>query len=417
MMHKSPFSIDHSLLTLRGILAPQGIITFTTGGDELGLFLKRAYGTVDPAEVRHQWQRRLAEIKSAKVALIGVPMDAGAGFERGSFKGPLGIRSHLAAYQYADIFKRHGILDVGDVWVNPALIDASMLQADQLEQVRNSRLDVLKKVDPEAYEYLKDKHFAVTPHDQYLEAMFLIQGINPTIRFLGLGGDHSTSRVPVQYLTSGKSYDNKDLGVLHFDAHTDLLERRDGVAYSFATWAHYANERIGRQKRLYQVGVRVSGRSKKDWETSLDLIQRRMDDLGPDPDPVEVAADLKHHFDAAGVRRLFISNDIDATDPHYASATGTVEKDGLKPDFVVGLIAEVAKSFEIVGSDIVEVAPPLNGYIPGEPARTLQTACRYLVAQLSATLQVELPDPFHALPPATPEQVSARPSYSPYFSD
>ena len=49
----------------------------------------------------------------------------------------------------------------------------------------------------------------------------------------------------------------RTLGVIHFDAHTDLLHERDGIQCSFATWAYHANEAIGRGGRLQQLGTRI----------------------------------------------------------------------------------------------------------------------------------------------------------------
>ena len=59
-------------------------------------------------------------------------------------------------------------------------------------------------------------------------------------------------------------------GLLHFDAHTDLLQERLGIQYCFATWAYHANELLRRDGRLVQVGIRASGRSQSHWESSLE---------------------------------------------------------------------------------------------------------------------------------------------------
>ena len=101
---------------LRHILQPQGIKVVTTGSDEIADFLRRRDGTTDDAVVQEQWLGTLAKISSARVILLGVPMDIGAGFERGAFKGPLGIRSQLLRVEglYPRL-EEAGVVDVGDV--------------------------------------------------------------------------------------------------------------------------------------------------------------------------------------------------------------------------------------------------------------------------------------------------------------
>ena len=75
---------------------------------------------------------------------------------------------------------------------------------------------------------------------------------------------------------------------------------------------------------------------------------------------------------------MYVSNDIDGTDPKFAAATGTPEPDGLTPELVSGLTLRLGEYFPLIGGDLVEVAPPLAGEVEGEPERTLTTAGQYL---------------------------------------
>jgi len=193
-----------------------------------------------------------------------------------------------------------------------------------------------------------------------------------------LGGDHS---VGWPAFASAHAHWEKNrgrkIGLLHFDAHTDLLAERLGVKYCFATWAWHANELLGRDGRLVQVGIRASGRDQQHWETSLGVRQywaREAQERGPEA----LAEEIAQHFSDRGVDALYVSNDIDGTDPEWAAATGTPEPDGLTPDLVSELTRRLGAQFPLIGGDLVEVAPPLAGEIPGEPTRTLNTAARYL---------------------------------------
>ena len=385
-------------LQLSHLLSPQGIKTVTTGGDEVGRFLSRQFGSVDIEVAREVWLEQLARIEEANLILLGVPSDAGAGFERGSFKGPLGVRSAMLDIPgLKEAFQDHGVVDVGDIRVNPHLVAEDMISAKVRDEVRRDR----------GWQELADLDMPVTPHGALERALELILVINPGARVLMLGGDHSLSQVPVRVLTRGDRAAKKDLGIVHFDAHTDLLSIRDGVDTNFATWAYHANDMVGRGRRLQQLGIRVSGYDRAHWERALDVRQHWSHSTREDPDGI--AAAVIDELTEVGVERVYISNDIDGTDPTYAASTGTMEPGGMMPEFVLDVIARVGANFDVIGSDLVEVAPPLKWHIPGEPVRTIEMAACYTIAQLEAmlgeSLSLEAPIP----KPATEAQVLATP--------
>src|SRR6188472_686927 len=63
------------------------------------------------------------------------------------------------------------------------------------------------------------------------------------------------------------------LSIVQPDAHTDLLPDRLGIPICFATWSYHANELIGRQGRMVQVGTRASRFPREYWESRLDVRQ------------------------------------------------------------------------------------------------------------------------------------------------
>lgn len=383
---------------LSHLLSPQGIKTVTTGGDEVGRFLKRRYGSADLEEARAVWLEQLARIEDASVILLGVPADAGAGFERGSFKGPLGVRTALLDIPgLEEAFQDHGVVDIGDVRVNPHLVAEHMISSDVRDAVRRDR----------GWEELDELDLPVTPHGALERSLELILAINPQARVLMLGGDHSLSQVPVRVLTRQDRNASKDLGIVHFDAHTDLLSIRDGVDTNFATWAYHANDMVGRGRRVQQLGIRVSGYDREHWEDTLGVRQHWASSTREAPD--RIASVVIDELQSVGVKRVYISNDIDGTDPTYAASTGTMEPDGMLPEFVLDVIARVGESFELVGSDLVEVAPPLKWHIPGEPGRTIQMAACYTIAQIEAMLKTSLSLEAPVPEPVTEAQVLAMP--------
>src|SRR5262249_12352584 len=157
----------------------------------------------------------------------------------------------------------------------------------------------------------------VAPLSILERALNLIHQINPGARVHLIGGDHSLTWVPIKVLARREDRPG-EFGIVHFDAHTDLLERRDGLPYSFATWAYHANDAIGRGGRLQQLGVRISGRSREEWERELCLRQFWSQEI-LDRGTEDVIAELLSNLRRAGVQRVYITNDIDGTDPRWAA--------------------------------------------------------------------------------------------------
>lgn len=339
-----------------------GIYTVSTGRAQQLALQQQLYGVATDAEVDLAWRQRLASLESARVVVLGVPSDVGAGFRRGASFGPQEIRRQLLAGQTR--YRDDRVVDLGDVFVVPQLLEDEMLSDAQLRASRQALYG-----DPDA-------PLPVSPLSIAGEALSLVRELAPRAVPLVLGGDHSVAWPVFEAVARGRN----DVGILHFDAHTDLLESRLGIHTCFATWAYHANEIIGRGGRLVQVGIRISGKSREHWESTLDVRQHWADSVTP-----ALGDEIVRHLRAVGVRSLYISNDIDGTDPEYASATGTPEPGGLRPDDVVALIERVGGSFELIGSDLVEVAPPL-GDGGSEPGVTLRTAARYVETQLGLTL-------------------------------
>ena len=211
----------------------------------------------------------------------------------------------------------------------------------------------------------------VSPLSIQTRVLQLLRAINPNARPLVLGGDHSVAWPVAESLAA----QHADLGIVQPDAHTDLLPHRLGIRICFATWSYHANELIGRGGRLVQVGIRASGFSKEHWESTLQVRQFWGDEC--QARGMALVDDIVDHLQRVGVKRVYFSNDIDGTDAAWASATGTPEPGGLRPEQTRALIRRLGEAFELVGADLVEVAPPL-GPTPEATERTLALAADYL---------------------------------------
>lgn len=366
--------------TLETILRPAGggVYVVSTGVAEQAALQRRIYGLPDDADaaaIMAGWQRALDGLAAARIVVLGVPSDTGAGFTRGANRAPAALRARLLEAWPAHPLRAPGVVDVGDVRVVPQLLTDAMLAPEQIEACRRALYGDARAALP------------VAPLDLTERALDLLAALAPQALPIVLGGDHSVGwpafRATWRRVEGPDAPRPGRLGVLHFDAHTDLLPHRLGVEHCFATWAWHANETLGRDGRLVQVGIRASGHPRAHWERTLGVRQFWAHEVAHTP-PAALADTLVAHFRGLGCTALYLSNDIDGTDAAEAAATGTPEPGGLSADLVAEVIARVGAALPIVGADLVEVAPPLAHGLPGEPARTLDVGLRYLARTTEA---------------------------------
>ena len=266
-----------------------------------------------------------------------------------------------------------GVVDVGDVAVNPHLLHDDMLSESQ---IRSSQAALYPGMSAQ-----ESSALPVAPLSMAERALDRIFDLNPRIKILILGGDHSVAWPPVAVLKRRRA---PALGIVQPDAHTDLLAERLGVKICFATWAYHANELIGRNGRLVQVGIRSSRHTQEHWESTLGVRQFWASDIAARGEAA-ILDEVVTHLRARGVRQLYFSNDIDATDAEAAPSTGAPESEGLQPDFVCALVRRLGQAFDLVGADLVEVAPPIGS--AEQSRRTVAVGVRYLLATLEALLE------------------------------
>jgi len=168
------------------------------------------------------------------------------------------------------------------------------------------------------------------------------------------GGEHSVSIGII------KAYYEafKNLTVLQIDAHADLRPSYDGSSFNHACALYDASNNCN----LVQVGVR-----------SMDLSEKEHMDYYK----VYFANEIKYSeewFDDSLKQmseNVYITFDLDAFDPAIMPATGTPEPGGLDWYMVTNYLKKVFEEKNVVGFDIVELAP-INGL----------TAPQFLAAKL-----------------------------------
>lgn len=361
--------------TLGRLLRPAGggIHLVSTGLAEQLALQESLYGVPGEAAVRAAWRADLARLGSARVFLLGIPSDVGAGFQRGASLGPSAIRARLLAEDpgFPARARAAGLVDLGDVFVVPQLLHDEMLAEGQLAA---SRRALYPELDAETAAALP-----VSPLSVAERALALALSVNPGAKVIALGGDHSAAWPVVKALAGVRP----DLGIVQIDAHTDLLEERLGVRYCFGTWSFHANDLVGRRGRLVQVGIRATRHERAHWESKLGVRQFWAAEVNRDPGGALEA--IVGAVRRSGARSLYFSNDIDGTDEAFADATGTPEPGGLAPDFVEALVRRLGREVELAGGDVMEVAPAI-ARSAGGGERTVALAVRYLRATIEAAL-------------------------------
>ena len=174
-----------------------------------------------------------------------------------------------------------------------------------------------------------------------------------------IGGDHFCSFPMIKAI--GDSFKKKnEFGVLIFDAHLDFYNEWDKGAFSHATISHrvfdldYINN-----KNLVIAGTRdidIPELSFADDENIFHLDAYRLLEEGLEKSIQQII----DYFKYSNIKSLYVSIDIDALDPSIAPGTGFAIPGGYSYREMWKTLREIAKSFNIIGFDIVEVAPNLD---------------------------------------------------------
>ncbi|HXH30456.1 MAG TPA: arginase family protein [Bacteriovoracaceae bacterium] len=319
------------LLTLPG----NGVYTVNTGKEKKEKLFAEYYGTKDVEKSKLIWLESLRRINTDRPWLLGIPSDNGGGIHRGANWGPLLLRQEILS-------ERNKFFDLGDVRVIPHLLHDKYLNEATIKLCQKAL-------------YGKVNKLPVSPLSIAQRAVEDLYRAHPSARIVGLGGDHSTSYPLVkEWLASRRNLQRA--AVLHFDAHTDLLDRRLGIDLCFGTWTYQILESLESKDHILQVGIRSSGKNKKHWKTALGVEQlwaSEVNKWGVDKTFKKILA----HYKRLDIEELYISFDIDALDEKYAAATGTPEKGGLLPSDCAALIRLLSREFRVTGADLMEVAP------------------------------------------------------------
>ena len=276
--------------------------------------------------------------------IYGMPMDIGTTNRAGTRFGPKTIRRYGSCKPYheelgIDIFDDFKAIDYGDMKMSEGYI------IDDMTTVINTVEGILEK----------------------------------GVKTIGIGGDHTLA---YPELVAMKHKYGK-VALIHFDSHTDTWEwpaANDTTLINHATPFRLAMEReCLAEGHIVQVGMRGGLLSDKDHEYALThgfriITGNEVHDMGMDTCAKEIRKTV-------GDMPVFVTFDIDFLDPAYAPGTGTPVCGGFSTAEALTLLRKSLPGLNIVGMDIVEVAPE---YDPTEAtAYAAQAILREFVSVLS----------------------------------
>ncbi len=155
-----------------------------------------------------------------------------------------------------------------------------------------------------------------------------------------LGGEHTVSLGAIRALKGSFT-------VLSIDAHADMRTEYNNSKYNHACVMRRAFDICG---HVVLAGVRSMCEEEKNFIDNNNIPVFYAKDIADKGEWIKAIIDsLKDN--------VYISLDVDALDPSFMPATGTPEPGGLSYSDVVSLLSEIAKSKNILGFDIVELAP------------------------------------------------------------
>jgi len=161
------------------------------------------------------------------------------------------------------------------------------------------------------------------------------------------GGEHSISIGVIKAFY--EKY--KKLTVLQLDAHADLRPTYEGTPYNHACAAYDASKNTN----LIQVGIRSMDVSEKEHMNYNKVFFA---------DDIRQGKSWIHDSLTLMTDDVYITLDLDVLDPSIMPATGTPEPNGMLWHEIANYLSDVFDTKNVVGFDIVELAPIKGLYAP-----------------------------------------------------
>lgn len=252
------------------------------------------------------------DLSGADIAVSGIPFDMATSNRPGARFGPRAIRAasvglaELDAYPWAfDPFDHLAVADYGDCFIDYGHPEHAVAS-----------------IEAHAAEILASDTTMVT-----------------------LGGDHFVTYP----LLRAHAEKHGPLSLIHFDAHCDTWPDDGSRLDHGSMFLRTLREGIIDPTNSVQIGIRTA--NDDDYGFTI---------LGaPWVHREGIAAVVDVVREVVGDRKAYLTFDIDCLDPAFAPGTGTPVSGGLTTAQALDAIRGLGE-FDIVGMDVVEVAPPYD---------------------------------------------------------
>ncbi|MBA5778262.1 agmatinase [Stappia sp. F7233] len=248
------------------------------------------------------------------VALLGVPMDLGITNRNGCRFGPRALRAIERVGPYHHVLgcmpgKDMRVADIGDVPFRSRF------------KLESSHEDIEAAV-----------------------AKIVAADVVP----LSAGGDHSMT-LPILRAVGRE----RPVGMIHIDAHCDTSGPFDGSRFHHGgPFRQAVLDGVLDPERTIQIGIRGSSEYLWEFSTRSGMTVIHAEEIST----LGTGRIAEMAREKAGGGPVYLSFDIDSLDPAFAPGTGTPEIGGLTTREAQEILRGL-KGMDIVGGDVVEVAP------------------------------------------------------------
>lgn len=292
--------------------------------------------------------------KEAKVVYIPVPWDVTTSYGNGTHKGPKAMLKASAQIDffdldYVDAFKTGLHMTKENAAIKKLNIESRKL-AEKI--INSSDAEIAKSKTLQKTREKVNAASAKLNDYVYKETKRLLSQDKISVL---VGGDHSTPFGAI------KAYAEKypDMGILHFDAHSDTRHEYMGFTDSHASIMNNVIRKIPQVSKLVQVGIRdfcqeeyefIQKSKKIKTFFDMELAERKL----KGENFISIAKDIVKELPDL----VYLSFDIDGLEPRFCPSTGTPVPGGLDYYELVHIVKEIVNAKKtIVGFDLVEVAP------------------------------------------------------------
>lgn len=256
-------------------------------------------------------EKKYSDYKNAKIVVLPLPFDKTSTWGKGADKGPRAIIDASRNMELYDI-------ETGTEVYEKGIHTARPITAKTPEKLAEITYEKVKS-------FLNDEKFVVC-----------------------LGGEHSVSAGPI------RAHMEKwpQASILHIDAHSDRRDSYLGSKYNHACIMARAQEWCD---SIVSVGIRSMDSTELKKAARDTIIYAH--EIANDKGWIErVLSNLR--------KDVYITIDLDGFDCGIMPSTGTPEPGGLSWYDVNNLINKVSEKKNIIGFDVVELAPNKNNKAP-----------------------------------------------------